>query len=88
MLAYRLPPLTLSARKHRSFPERKQRMTQSDLSPETRHSPIVSTDYADLLTPGVVIELQPDEADALGAFREDALSLSDALDANLDVGAA
>lgn len=63
-------------------------MTQPDLSPETRHSPIVSTDYADFLTPGVVIELDPDQADDLGAFHEDALSLDDALDANADVGAA
>lgn len=62
-------------------------MTQSDLSPETRHSPIVSTNYADLITPGVVVELDPDEAEALGAFQEVALSPDQAWDANADVGA-
>lgn len=63
-------------------------MSHPESPPELRHSPIVSTDYADLQTPGLVIELQPDEADELGAFLEDALTQADAWDANADVGAA
>ena len=35
-------------------------------------------------TPGVVVELDPDEAERLGAFQEDALSLEDALEASTD----
>lgn len=62
-------------------------MTQLDQPPEAQHRPIVSTDYADLATPGVVVELLPHEADDLGAFIEDALSPAEAWDANADVGA-
>lgn len=63
-------------------------MPQSDLASETRHSPHFSTDYADLLTPGVVVELTPDEAEALGAFEETAISEADAWAGNADVGGA
>jgi hypothetical protein len=50
-------------------------------------TPVFSNDYLDLTTPGVVVELTPDQAEALGAFEEDALSADEAWDANPDVGA-
>ena len=57
-----------------------------------RHSlnfdPIVTTCLDDLLTPGVMVELTPDDAEALGAFEETALSEADAWEANMDVAAA
>jgi type IV secretion system protein VirB1 len=37
------------------------------------------------MAPGVQIELTPDEAEALGAFEETALSEADAWEANTDV---
>lgn len=60
-------------------------MADQELPPIGRHSPVVSTDYADLVTPGVVIEVEPDEAEALGAFEETALTHADAWDGNADV---
>ena len=35
--------------------------------------------------PGVGVEFDPEEAEALGAFEEDAISLEDAIDASLDL---
>jgi type IV secretion system protein VirB1 len=34
--------------------------------------------------PGLVIEMDPDEAEKLGAFEEDALSFEDALEGTID----
>lgn len=63
-------------------------MTQPDHPPIPLHSPLVSTDLADLITPGVVVEVSPAEAEAMGAFEEDALDAEAAWDANADVEAA
>ena len=53
--------------------------------PEGRRTdPVMSESLDDFLIPGVVIELDPDEADRLGAFEEHALTAYDAWDANLD----
>lgn len=38
----------------------------------------------DLSIPGVIYTLEPDDADSLGAFEEEALSEQDALDTQLD----
>jgi hypothetical protein len=46
---------------------------------------IVSTTIADLLVPGVVVELDTAEAESLGAFEETALTEADAWDANADL---
>lgn len=62
-------------------------MTEPDLPLIRRHSPLVSTDFADFATPGVVVQVTPMEADALGAFEEDALDAEAAWDANADVEA-
>lgn len=48
-------------------------------------TPLLSTRLADLTTPGVAVELSPDEADAFGAFAETALSEADAWEANADL---
>ena len=34
--------------------------------------------------PGMVVELDPEEAEQMGAFKEDAMSLEDAMDASTD----
>jgi hypothetical protein len=49
-----------------------------------RTNPVMSESLDDFLIPGVVIELDPDEADRLGAFEENALTADDAWGANLD----
>jgi type IV secretion system protein VirB1 len=49
------------------------------------YDPVISLDYQDLETPGVQVELDPDEAESLGAFHETALSEADAWEANMDV---
>ena len=49
--------------------------------------PIISRSMDDFLTPGVVVELTPDEAEALGAFEETALDEEAAWGSNIDVSA-
>jgi hypothetical protein len=46
---------------------------------------LLSDDLADLLVPGVVVELDAHEAENLGAFEETALTEADAWDANADL---
>jgi hypothetical protein len=46
---------------------------------------MLSDSLTDLLIPGVVVELDADAAEALGAFEETALSEADAWDANADL---
>ena len=46
---------------------------------------VLSGSLADLLEPGVVIELDAAEAEALGAFQETALTEADAWEANADL---
>lgn len=69
----------------------------SDAIEETEHArppvvparaPLVSRDLADLTVAGAVVELDPEDAAAFGAFEESALSEADAWDANADVGGA
>jgi hypothetical protein len=52
-----------------------------------RRMPIISTSLDDLTTPGVLVEIQPHDAERLGAFRERALSFEAAFDASIDLGA-
>ncbi|MGE4482988.1 MAG: hypothetical protein AB7D48_14450 [Acidocella sp.] len=44
-----------------------------------------STDPADIMRPGYVVEIDHDLADQLGAFVEDAISLDDAIDSDIDI---
>jgi putative DNA primase/helicase len=46
---------------------------------------VLSDSIADLLVAGVVVELDVDEAEALGAFEENAVNEADAWDANADL---
>lgn len=46
----------------------------------TSQVPILSTKPADGEVFGVMVEFEPDEAEAMGAFQEDALSADDAWD--------
>jgi hypothetical protein len=50
----------------------------------SNHHPIISTDLAEFLTPGVIVEVDPDEAEDLGAFEETALTDASAWEANSD----
>lgn len=47
---------------------------------------ILSTSLSDFGTPGVVVEVDPDEAEALGAFEETALTEAAAWESNADLG--
>jgi len=62
-------------------------MPTPDNIPIGRHSPVLPTDYLDLVTPGVVVVVDADEAEALGAFEETALTHEDAWDGNAFVEA-
>lgn len=46
---------------------------------------IISESMDDASIPGVIIEVDPEEADRLGAFEEDALDEETAWDANADL---
>jgi hypothetical protein len=48
-------------------------------------SATISHAFADLLVPGVVVELDPREAEELGAFEETALTDAEAWEANADL---
>lgn len=45
---------------------------------------VVTQKLVDAQTPGFQAEFDPEEAELLGAFREDALSETDALDSSID----
>jgi hypothetical protein len=64
--------------------DRRSRM----LSAPSMHGEVVLSDsFEDLLVPGVMVELDGAEAEALGAFEEVALSETDAWEANADLDA-
>jgi hypothetical protein len=46
---------------------------------------VISSSVADLLVPGVVVEVDAAEAESLGAFEETALTEAEAWDANADL---
>ena len=46
---------------------------------------VISESLADLMTPGVIVELDPDAADRAGAFLDDALDEDAAWAANADL---
>lgn len=51
----------------------------------SNYPPILSTDLREFLTPGVMVEVEPEEAESLGAFEENALDDASAWEANTDV---
>ncbi len=60
-------------------------MTPNKRLPEPAAGALLSDDMADLLVPGVVVEVDAAEAESLGAFEETALTEADAWDANADL---
>ncbi len=46
---------------------------------------VISENLADLTVPGVIVELDPDEADRAGAFLDDALDEEAAWESNADL---
>jgi len=46
---------------------------------------IISHNFDDFTTPGVVVEVSPEEAESLGAFKETAISEEDAIESVYDV---
>jgi hypothetical protein len=51
---------------------------------EAMLEPVISSNLEDLDTPGVMVEVDPEEADLLGAFEETALSEEDAWLSNIE----
>ena len=60
-------------------------MTPNKRLPEPAAGALLSDAMADLLVPGVVVEVDAAEADSLGAFEETALTEAEAWDANADL---
>ena len=57
----------------------------TDESRDPTTSATLSNKFADLLVPGVVVELDAREAEDLGAFEETALTEAEAWEANADL---
>jgi hypothetical protein len=53
--------------------------------PDPTVNTLLSDDIADLLIPGVVVEVDAAEAESLGAFEETALTEAEAWEANADL---
>ncbi len=60
-------------------------MIPSNELPDPMAGAWLSDALADLLIPGVVVEVDASEAESLGAFDETALSEAEAWDANVDL---
>jgi hypothetical protein len=56
---------------------------QAVLNPDERRA--LEEKLADLGVPGATVEVDPDEADVLGAFREEALTEEDARESSMDL---
>lgn len=60
-------------------------MTPNKRPPDPEADALLSNDFADLLVPGVVVEVDAAEAENLGAFEETALTEAEAWNANADL---
>jgi hypothetical protein len=60
-------------------------LTPNRRLPDPAADALLSDDIADLLVPGVVVEVDAAEAESLGAFEETALREAEAWDANADL---
>ncbi|MFA5922421.1 MAG: conjugal transfer protein TraD [Methylococcaceae bacterium] len=47
---------------------------------------ILAEKLTDAMIPGAIVEFDPDEAERMGAFQEDALDEADALESSIDLG--
>ncbi|SEN34878.1 hypothetical protein [Nitrosomonas marina] len=59
-------------------------IADSNLNDREMRRQVVAQKLIDTHTPGFQAEFDPDEAELLGAFKEDALSENDALDSSID----
>lgn len=50
-----------------------------------RMNAVISQNVDDMLIPGVIVEVDPDMADRLGAFEDDALDDDAAWESNIDL---
>jgi type IV secretion system protein VirB1 len=64
---------------------RKEKSMNSVFNNVASESVVFSRNFNDASIPGVVVEVDPDEAGSLGAFAEDALSAEDAWDSNANL---
>ena len=46
---------------------------------------VLAEKLTDAMIPGAIVEFDPDEAERIGAFQEDALDESDALESSIDL---
>ncbi len=60
--------------------------TSTDRPHDATADAVLSDQWADLMVPGVLVELDANEAESLGAFEETALTEAEAWDANADLG--
>jgi hypothetical protein len=60
-------------------------LTPNKRLPKPAAGALLSDDMADLLVPGVMVEVDAAEAESLGAFEETALTEAEAWDANADL---
>lgn len=60
-------------------------MSPNRKPPDLTAGVLLSNDIADLLVPGVVVEVDAAEAENLGAFEETALTEAEAWEANADL---
>jgi len=56
----------------------------NDLNVDTELVDVVGVKLLDAMVPGSVVDFDPDEAERLGAFNEDALNEADALESRID----
>jgi hypothetical protein len=66
-------------------------MDTTDYSPTsgpriTKNNPVYSENIADADVPGVVVVVDPEDADVLGAFEETAIDEAAAWESNIDLG--
>ena len=59
--------------------------TSTDRTRDPMADAVLSNDFADLLVPGVLVEVDAAEAESLGIFEETALTEAEAWDANADL---
>jgi hypothetical protein len=62
-----------------------ERSESPEIPDELTAEAVLNEKLTDLLTPGCIVEFDPDEAERLGAFEEDALSEAEALESSLDL---
>jgi hypothetical protein len=63
----------------------KDNIASIQLYKETSEDAALREKLSDALVPGFQAEFDPDEADRVGAFQEDALSEQDALESDVDL---